>query len=195
LAKNPANFSFPDSKDPPDLIWMDIRMPGMDGHEVAETIRREERRRRNEDDKGVHTPIIGFTAGAMENMDAPSLRAAFDDWVYKPFRETEIFDKLEKHLGVQFVYRSPLPAAVPQEETRNMAAATPVDFSVLPPDWLREFSQMVKKERSNQLLKMIDQIRPDHSDLAHRLAEFVLNYQYDKLIPLIQEALNENGNG
>jgi len=47
----------------PDLIWMDLRMPGMDGSEAARRIREAERGRRNEDGKEIRTPIIALTAG------------------------------------------------------------------------------------------------------------------------------------
>jgi DNA-binding response OmpR family regulator len=39
-----------------------------------------------------------------------ALAGVFDDWVYKPFREEEIFAKLEKHLESSFVSQ---PAALP----------------------------------------------------------------------------------
>ena len=73
--------------------------------EAAQRIREAERGSRNEEGKEIHTPIIALTAGVMENIEFSSHSRAFDDWVYKPYREKEIFDMLEKHLGVQFIYK------------------------------------------------------------------------------------------
>ena len=75
--------------------------------------------RRNEEGKEIHTPIIALTAGVMENEGFSSHSEVFDDWVYKPFRETEIFDKLEKHLGVQFVYQPSVGSAVEADKARK----------------------------------------------------------------------------
>ena len=147
-------------KDPPHLIWMDIRMPEMDGYEAARRIRETEGARRNEGGQRVHTPIIAFTAGVMENKESSPLAGVFDDWVYKPFREKKIFDKLEKHLGVRFVYRPAALSAVQEDAPEDRAALTSADLSKLPADWLKEFFQTLKKGRSKQLFGLIDQIQP-----------------------------------
>src|SRR5208337_1878646 len=112
-------------KDPPHLIWMDIRMPEMDGYEAAVRIRKAEGARRKEDGTEIHTPIIAFTAGVMENRDSSAFAGVFDDWVYKPFREEEIFAKLERHVGVQFVYQPAALSAVQETAPEDRAALTP----------------------------------------------------------------------
>jgi two-component system sensor histidine kinase/response regulator len=119
-------------KDRPHLVWMDIRIPGMDGYEAARRIREAERERRKGDGQEIHTPIIALTAGVMENKESSPLAGVFDDWVYKPFRETEIFEKLEKHLGVRFVYQPSVSSAGRPDRTRDQAALTPADLSGLP---------------------------------------------------------------
>jgi CheY-like chemotaxis protein/anti-sigma regulatory factor (Ser/Thr protein kinase) len=182
-------------KDQPHLIWMDIRMPEMDGYEAARRIREAEGARRKEDGAEIHTPIIAFTAGVMENKDLSPLAGVFDDWVYKPFREEEIFAKLERHLGVQFVYQPSVRSAVEQDQTREKAALTPADLSVLPVDWLKEFFETLQKGRSTQLQNMIKQVPPEHAEMARALAELVRVHQFDRLIPLVREALKENADG
>ena len=167
----------------PHLIWMDLRMPGMDGNEAAGRIREAESGRRNEEGKEIHTPIIALTAGVMENEESSSHSPVFDDWVYKPFRETEIFEKLEKHLGVQFVYQPSVGSAAEADKGREKDAVTPADLAVLPVEWLKEFFQTLKKGRSAQMIDLIDRIPPEHADLAGALAELVRIHQFDKLIP------------
>ena len=170
-------------------------MSGMNGYEAAQRIREAERRRWKEDGKEMHTPIIALTAGVMEDKNSSPLSWVFDDWVYKPFRETEIFDKIEKYLGVQFVYQPSVESGVKADNTRDKAALTPADLAILPPEWLKEFFLTLKKGRSMQVLHLIDQIHPEHADLAGALAELVRVHQFDKLISTTQEALKENANG
>jgi len=182
-------------KDPPQLIWMDIRMPGMNGYEVAGRIREEESGRRSQDGGELHTPIIALTAGVMENRETSPLAGVFDDWVYKPFREEEIFAKIERHLGVRFLYRESALAAGREDSTQDRAAIPAAELVHLPGDWLEEFSRALKTGWSKGLLTMIDRIQPEHAPAARVLGELVRIHQFDKLIALIQEALKEKANG
>jgi PAS domain S-box-containing protein len=178
----------------PHLIWMDLRMPAMDGDEAARRIREAESGRRNEEGKEIHTPIIALTAGVMEDERPSSHSEVFDGWVYKPFRETEVFEQLEKHLGVQFVYQPSVRSAGDGSTLRDKSAFTPADLATLPADWLKEFFRALKKGRSTPLFHMIDQIRPEHGALAESLAEWVRIYRFDKLIAVTAEVLKENSN-
>jgi CheY-like chemotaxis protein/anti-sigma regulatory factor (Ser/Thr protein kinase) len=179
----------------PHLIWMDLRMPGMDGDEAARRIREAENGRGEEKGKEIHTPIIALTAGIMEYEGPPAHSQVFDDWVYKPYRETEIFAKLEKHLGVQFIYRPPVESVSEADKGLEKDALTPADLAVLPMEWLQKFSQTLRRGGSEELLNLIDRIRSEHTDLARALAELVHIYRFDKLIAVTGEVLKENSSG
>jgi CheY-like chemotaxis protein len=179
----------------PHLIWMDLRMPGMDGDEAARRIREAESGRRNEEGKEIHTPIIVLTAGVMGNKEPPSHSEVFDDWVYKPYREPEIFAKLEKHLGVEFVYQPSVGSAPEADKGREKDVVTPADLAILPVEWLQKFFQTLRRGGSEELLNLIDRIRSEHADLARALAELVHIYRFDKLIAVTGEVLKENSNG
>jgi CheY-like chemotaxis protein len=81
----------------PHLIWMDIRMPEMDGYEATKYIKSH--------DSGQQTIIIALTASAFEEERAQILAAGCDDFVRKPFRDSDIFEHMEKHLGVMYIYQ------------------------------------------------------------------------------------------
>jgi PAS domain S-box-containing protein len=178
----------------PHLVWMDLRMPGMNGGEAAQRIREAERGSRSEEGKEIHTPIIALTAGVMENIEYSSHSRAFDDWVFKPYREKEIFDMLEKHLGVQFIYKAAAGGAAEADKDLERVTLTAVDLAVLPVEWLREFSQMLRRGRSDLSMDLIGRIPPEHADLAQSLAELTRFHRLDKLIPITREALKEKDN-
>ncbi|MEL7132384.1 MAG: response regulator [Pseudomonadota bacterium] len=75
----------------PDLIFMDISMPKMDGKEATEKIRTLEA------DTGRHVPIVALTAHAMDGDDKGILEAGLDHYLTKPLRKPEIHGMLRDH--------------------------------------------------------------------------------------------------
>jgi len=136
-------------------------------------------------------PILALTAGVMENRESSALAGVFDDWVYKPFREKEIFDKLEKHLQVRFISQSATLPAVQGGAPGDGAPFTSADLSVLPAEWLGEFSRMLQTGWSRRLIDLIGRIPSEQSELAGALTDLVHGHQYDRLISMTQEALKE----
>ena len=80
----------------PDLIWMDIRMPLMEGKALTRRIRLAE--------GGKDTKIIALTAHALEEERAAILEAGCDDFLRKPFREEELLETMARHLGLRYEY-------------------------------------------------------------------------------------------
>ncbi len=80
----------------PDIVWMDIRMPVMDGMDAVRELRR------LYGDSPVCVAISASNRGGGENELSHYLNAGFNDFVSKPFRLEEIFQVMEHHLGVTF---------------------------------------------------------------------------------------------
>ncbi len=81
----------------PDVIWMDMRMPLLDGYEATRRIRgleREGGQRR--------TTIIAVTASVFDHNRRTVLEAGCDGMMGKPFREQQLFELLKTHAGVRF---------------------------------------------------------------------------------------------
>jgi len=74
--------------DRPDVIFMDISMPGMDGKEATARIREIE-------GDGPHVPIVAVTAHAMDGDREQILEAGLTDYLTKPLRKAALIEKLE----------------------------------------------------------------------------------------------------
>ncbi|PSL19109.1 response regulator [Shimia abyssi] len=90
----------------PDLIFMDISMPKMDGKEATAKIRGLEAGR-------MHTPIVALTAHAVNGDKEGILAAGLDHYLTKPLRKAAIFEKIQDHCPTSA--RPPIPEAEPQE--------------------------------------------------------------------------------
>jgi len=78
----------------PHLIWMDLGLPQLSGTEAT--------RRMRKLDGGVEIKIAAITAVADASDRDEVIRAGFDDFAFKPFRQTEIFFCMARHLGVPY---------------------------------------------------------------------------------------------
>ncbi len=73
-----------------DVVLMDLQMPEMDGLAATAEIRRHEAAR------GRHTPILAYTAHAMEEDRRRCLEAGMDGYLVKPVRQRDLYEVLAK---------------------------------------------------------------------------------------------------
>jgi CheY-like chemotaxis protein len=74
----------------PDLIILDLHMPGLDGYGVLAELRR--------DGKFAATPVMALTASAMQGDRQKALNAGFDSYVSKPIPLSQLRQEVERLL-------------------------------------------------------------------------------------------------
>ncbi|MCP4712059.1 MAG: response regulator, partial [Planctomycetes bacterium] len=155
----------------PHLIWLDMRMPVMDGYEAAKRIK--------ETTKGQTTAVIALTASTLEEERSVMLATGCDDFIRKPFREVDIFDMMHKHIGVQYVYEAPTEVVEP-------STTEALTVSVLSDEWLASFRQAVITGDMDLMLNLINGLEDQHKSLADALTDLVNNFEYVKLRNLVE---------
>lgn len=161
----------------PHLIWMDMRMPVVDGYEATRQIKAHL--------KGQATVIIALTASAFDEEQAIVLSTGCDDFVGKPFREQVILEKMAKHLGVRYFYEDSQPSASSQqEETETLKAES---LNVMPTGWVAQLHQAALCTDEQQISSLLQQIPDSNASLANALADLVNNFRIDKIIDLTQQ--------
>src|ERR1700722_13173756 len=73
--------------DQPDLILMDIQLPGMDGLTATALLKQEA--------ATAHIPIIALTAMAMKDDEEKSQKAGCDAYIAKPLRHAELYKAID----------------------------------------------------------------------------------------------------
>ena len=157
----------------PHLIFMDMWMPVMDGHEATKRIKATV--------KGQATAIIAVSAANAEEARTLTVSDDCDDFIHKPFRDTEIFATLHKHLGVRYIYDE--SESVP--EPTQIEAPTPETLAALPADWLASLEKATIECDLELILIQIDQIRDRDPSLGNALAELANEFQFNKILALI----------
>jgi CheY-like chemotaxis protein len=104
----------------PHFIWMDLRMPVLDGVEAARRIRTL--------DGGRDVKIAAVTASVFASERENVLAAGMDDFVCKPYEPSEIFDCMTRHLGVRYRCTEPARAAPEARAESKRLAALPEEL-------------------------------------------------------------------
>ena len=159
----------------PHLILMDFRMPVMDGHEAIRRIRAL---------AGGGVPkIIAVTASAMDDNRQQLMEIGADDFVGKPFRELELFQKIHAHVGVEYLYADDPTAAAHKEA----AELTPESLSDWPQDLIGPMREAVITADLDELLVRIQDVESRDPSIARELRRLAEGFEYQKLLDLFSK--------
>jgi signal transduction histidine kinase/DNA-binding response OmpR family regulator len=159
----------------PHLIWMDMRMPVMDGYEATKYIK--------STTKGNATAIIALTASVLEEEKAIVLSAGCDDFVCKPFKESTIFAVLTKHLGVKYIYEQSLQEDNNSDRLESVLTST--DLAVMSDQWRSQLREASLEADSNRVAKLIQEIFNQESYLVKVLEKYTRQYKFDEIVELL----------
>ena len=157
----------------PHFIWMDIRMPVMDGLEATRRIRATE--------AGKATTIAAVTASVWEEDRLLILAAGCDELVKKPYREAEIFTIMARYLGLSYRYETvagQTPASGPPLNAA-LLRALPVELS-------RRLHRAVLRLDIIATSAAIEEIAAIAPDLAGSLQQLADTLQYEQLLTLLE---------
>jgi PAS domain S-box-containing protein len=166
----------------PHLIWMDMRMPVMDGYQATKKIKAQP--------KGQSTAIIALTASAFEEERMEILAAGCDDLVHKPFKEEVILEKIAQHIGVSYIYEESNLSSQKSDrssEEGKIYLLTAESLNVMPKEWIARLHQAAIRLDDKQIIELIEQIPKSHASLALSLSQKVDNFDFDQIMNLTQQ--------
>ena len=79
-----------EAESPPDLLLLDVMMPGISGFDVLRTLQAHPRARR--------LPVVMITAATDDSVHAAAVEGGAADLLIKPFRLGELLDRIETHV-------------------------------------------------------------------------------------------------
>lgn len=155
----------------PHFIWMDNRMPIMNGIEATQRIRALP--------NGKDVKIIAVTASVFSEQRQEFLAAGANDIISKPYRESEIFACMEQQLGVKFIYEEPI-----KEQTSALKPFDTATFQQLPESLLLELQHATASLDIEHSLAVIESIKAIDSSLAEQLSQFVHQFNFEAISKL-----------
>jgi predicted ATPase/signal transduction histidine kinase/DNA-binding NarL/FixJ family response regulator len=163
----------------PHLIWMDMRMPVMNGYEATQQIR--------EHTKGQATAIVALTASVLEEERAVILDAGCDDFLRKPFKENDIFDLMHKHIGVEYVYEDSGKVTESEGEDETKLENLKSEITQLSSELSEKLQEMVETADVESIVPLIEVIGEHNKPLANALTKLVKGFRFDILQDVFED--------
>ncbi|MHC1770361.1 MAG: PAS domain S-box protein [Flexilinea sp.] len=162
----------------PDLIFMDLRMPRLDGYEAAKQI--------IASDYGKNIPIIALTASIMEMDKQKIYECGMAGYISKPFKDNELYSVIDDKLGQIFTYSEP---AVAKETQANQdgSGLTLESVAVIPQALLEQMKSATSSAQFDKLMDLIDKVSAYSPQISDKLRNLANDFQYDALLKLFDK--------
>ncbi|PSN14834.1 hypothetical protein C7293_09870 [filamentous cyanobacterium CCT1] len=162
----------------PHLIWMDIRMPGLDGYAATSQIKALAL-----DPAPV---IIALTASPFEEERAKILAAGCDDFVRKPFQMQGLLQKIAAYLPVR--YRCAAVGSPEGPEVVNAADSQPdraelrLWLQTMAADWQQALGQAAIAGSDDRLIELLGQLLDAPVSVTQTLTNWAKNFEFDRIL-------------
>jgi CheY-like chemotaxis protein len=159
----------------PDFIWMDWRMPVMDGCQATRYIRTLE--------GGDEVKIAGITASVSPDEREEMLRTGVNEFVRKPFRPEEVYDCMGRLLGVRYLYRT-----VEFSGSLDPRHLTSLDLAVLPASLRNEMADAIVHLDVASIRSLIDRAAELDAGLGEALRYHADRFAFTAILKLVRAA-------
>jgi PAS domain S-box-containing protein len=153
----------------PDLVLMDVRMPGLDGLQTMEALHRQS--------EFAELPVILVTAQVFREDREEALARGGAAYLAKPVDLAALLQAIGELLPLEWQY--------PQDAATKPQAQDPPNTR-FPADWLEALGGAVELGSTKQLRRLLDQREEQGEYLPPELREWLEGYEYDQIIRWIE---------
>ena len=162
----------------PDLVLMDVMMPGLDGYETTRQIR----------GRWPEIKVVGVSANVFEEAERKAYECGMSPYVRKPYKELELLHTLGEMLSVVYRYEDD-PASGEVVSTATEGNLKP-DLSLLAVEQVAALRQAASYGDYYHLLELLAEIGADNegplAEAVHCMRERVAKYDYEGLEKLLE---------
>ncbi|MBF0408182.1 MAG: response regulator [Candidatus Riflebacteria bacterium] len=168
----------------PDIIFMDVVMPVMDGCEATQRIR--------ELPGGKDIPIIAVSASAFEEQMKKVLQLGANDFLRKPIRENELYEKVTLYLNVEFLYEEEKDNNDSQENSSELPFKDKFSEQLLlvPDNLVKDIFSASEKLDKEELLKLVNPLEITLPVFTQHIQKLVETYRFDMIQELLMQKVS-----
>ncbi|MEP6489921.1 PAS domain S-box protein [Microcoleus vaginatus] len=157
----------------PDLIVTDLLMPELDGFEVIKRVR--------ESENFKDIIIIVSSASVFETDQYRSLEAGGNTFIPKPIQATELLQKLQQYLDLEWIYEANEAPLARSSDTNELIAPPATEMEIL--------YELAMKGNFLEIVKqavLLEEIDPKYIPFAKRLHQMAKDFQDEEILTFIQ---------
>jgi PAS domain S-box-containing protein len=157
----------------PDLIVTDLLMPEVDGFELIKRVR--------ESENFKDLIIIVSSASVFETDQYRSLEAGANTFIAKPVQATELLQKLQQYLELEWVYEANEAPLAIGSDTNELISPPATSMEIL--------YELAMKGNFREIVKqavLLEQIDPKYIPFAKRLHQMAKDFQDEEILTFIQ---------
>lgn len=175
----------------PHLVFMDMRMPIVDGYEATRRIREIERIEKKLEekhnlsrviqDKSFQTIIIALTASTFEEQQDHFIKIGCNAFIGKPVSETLLYEQMARYLDVKYISTSTSCIKHKQENKPQEASLelTPEQLITMSSEWIDKLHYAAISLNDQSITELIKDIPETQNLLAETLTNLVDNFRLD----------------
>ena len=160
----------------PQLVLVDLRMPVLNGHEAI--------RRMRALPHGKKAAIIAVTASAFEENRRDVIESGGDDFLCKPFREEELFEKIGRLTGAEYIYADETEASATAAAERPLAREQ--IEQTLSAELRSRLREAVVRADFDQMLAVLAEAGPEAAPVVDGLRRKIEQFDYQSLLSLLE---------
>ncbi|HEY9652579.1 MAG TPA: PAS domain S-box protein, partial [Coleofasciculaceae cyanobacterium] len=163
----------------PDLIFVDLVMPVMDGHEMTRKLRQLPLFQ--------STIIIAISANAFETDRLLSLKSGCNNFFPKPLQTEALLDKIKSYLNLTWIYDGDNTGNGKGLST-SIVDSTLSQMVIPPPEELLALSQAAQigdVSEVEQEINRLQQLNPEYTSFVTKIVKLAEEFEYEKIVNLV----------
>lgn len=163
----------------PDLVFMDMRMPEMDGYEATRKIKSSK--------TDTIPSVVAITASVFEREKSKIYAAGCDDLIFKPYVEKEVLETIAKYIDLEYDYEEIQESNNVQTiETLSNVKAIEKTLSELPAELKKVLKSAAEELDQFTLIEVVEKIREQgFAELATYLEKLAKSFQFETIESLL----------
>lgn len=154
------------------LVMMDIRMPEMDGISATQIIREQLKTQ----DKLRKVVIIAVTASVFPELKEQILATGMDDFIAKPFKIAEVFNKIEHHMGISMIRETSEPIDASKSQITQPIEREELMELLIQIKMASEVGDIGQIQKLYKVIKMADNLADKDK---HKLDAMIKQFDFD----------------